>query len=117
MANYEKITELFQQDAFQKEASECKTMEDFHNLFLKNEVEISEEETIDLISQIAEKKQKMDAGEISEDDLENVAGGIVLTGTAAVLACIGVGVACVGGFAVSAYVGYQGLRWTYKKKK
>ena len=116
MANYEKITELFQQDAFKQAASECKTMEDFHNLFVKNGVEISEEETIDLISQIAEKKQQMDAGEFSEDELENVAGGIVLTGTAAVLACVGIGVVSVGAFALSAYVGYQALRWTYKKK-
>lgn len=117
MVNYDKIGELFQQDAFKKEANECKTMEDFHNLFIKNDVEITEDETVDLISKIAEKKQQMDSGEFSEEDLENVAGGIVLTGAAAVAACIGYGVVCVGGAALSAYVGYQALKWTYKKKK
>lgn len=117
MVNYEKITELFQQEAFKTDAAECKTMEDFYNLFVKNGVEITEEETVELISQIAEKKKQADAGEFSESELDSVAGGVILTGAAAVAACIGAGVVTVGAFALSAYVGYQSLRWTYKGKK
>lgn len=119
MINYEQITELFKTEAFQSEAANCKTMEDFHALFVRSGVEITEEETIELISLIAEQKKKMDEGEISEEDLDNVAGGLVfvLTGGVAVAACVGIGVACVGAFALSAYVGYQALNWQYKKKK
>lgn len=112
MVNYEKLTELFQLESFKEKASECKTMEDFHKLFNDNGVEISEDETIELISQIAEKKERMDNGEILEEDLENVAGG--LAGAAAVAFCVGVGVVGIGAFALSAYVAYQGLRWANK---
>lgn len=114
MIDYNKISELFQSEAFQKEAEGCKTMEDFQVLFTAHGVEISLEETIDLISQIAEKKQQQDGGEISEEDLENVSGGLVLTGGLAIAACVGVGVLCVGAFAISAYNAYHALRWKHK---
>lgn len=113
MVNYEKITDLFQQDVFQVEANNCKTMEDFYALFVRNGIEITEEETVELISKIAEEKQKKDNGEISEEDLEDVAGGLVISTT---LFCIGVGVACVGAAALSAYVSYNALKWANKKK-
>lgn len=116
MANYKKITELFQDEAFLKKANECQTMEDFYTLFNQNGAEISEEETIDLISQIAEKRQKMDNGELVEDDLDDVAGGVVLTGAAAVACCVGLGVVGVGVAAGAAYVAYQTLRWKFKHK-
>lgn len=116
MIDYNKISELFQNEAFQKEAEGCKTMEDFQVLFTAHGVEISLEETIDLISQIAEKKQQQDGGEISEEDLENVSGGLVLTGAAAIAACIGLGVVGIGVAAGAAYVAYQALRWGNKHK-
>lgn len=116
MVDYAKITELFQQDAFQQEANICKTMEDFHNLFIRNGVEISEAETVELISKIAEQKQKMDNGEIAETDLENVAGGFALTGFAAVAACVGIGALCIGTACVTGFVAYQGMRWANKHK-
>lgn len=114
MANYENISNLFQNEAFQAEAKECKTMDDFHALFNRHGAEISEEETIELISQIAEKRQQMDNGELAEEDLDNVAGGIVLTGGLAIAACVGVGALCVGAFAISAYNAYHALRWKHK---
>ncbi len=114
MVNYDKIGELFQQDAFKKDANECKTMEDFHSLFIKNGVEITEDETIELISQIAEKKQKMDNGEISEDELDEVAGGIVILGvTLTVAQAVALGIAGVGAAALGAWNGYHKTR---KKK-
>lgn len=118
MIDYAKITELFQVKAFQAEADKCKTMEDFHELFVRNGIAITEEETIELISQVAEQRKKMDEGEISEEDLDNVAGGLtfVLTGAAAVAACVGIGAVCIGAFALSAYVGYQALKWQNKGK-
>lgn len=116
MTDYNKISELFQSEAFQKEAESCKTMEDFHALFTAKGVEITLDETIDLISQIAEKKQQQDNGEISEEDLENVAGGLALTGAAAIAACVGLGVVGIGVAAGAAYVAYQALRWANKHK-
>lgn len=119
MTDYVKIVELFQNKDFQQEADKCKTMEDFHELFICNGIEITAEETIDLISKIAEQRKKMDEGEISEEDLEDVSGGLtfVLTGAAAVAACVGIGAVCIGAFALSAYVGYQALKWQNKGKK
>lgn len=116
MIDYARITELFQQKDFQEEASACKTMQDFHALFLRKGVEISEEETVDLISKIAVEKQRADNGELSEEALDDVSGGVALTGAAAVAACVGVGVAGVGAFALTAFVAYQGLRWAYNHK-
>jgi hypothetical protein len=116
MTDYNKISKLFHDEGFQKEAENCKTMEDFQALFTAHGVEISLEETIELISQIAEKKKQQDDGEISEEALENVAGGLVLTGAAAVAACVGIGVVSVGVAAGAAYVAYQALRWANKHK-
>lgn len=116
MANYDKISELFQNETFLKEAQNCKTMEDFYALFNRSGAEITEEETVELISQIAQKHQQEAGAEISEEDLDQVAGGIILTGGAAVAACIGLGVVGIGVAAGAAYVGYQSLRWTLKHK-
>lgn len=116
MIDYNKISELFKNEAFQKEAEGCKTMEDFHALFTAHGVEISQEETVELISQIAEKKQQQDNGEICEEDLDNVSGGLALTGAAAVAACVGLGVVGVGVAAGAAYVAYQALKWANKHK-
>lgn len=114
MMNYEKITALFDSETFKNEANACKTMDDFHKLFITNGVEITEEETVEFISKIAQKKQEMDNGEISDEALAEVSGGIVLTGAAAVFACIGVGALCIGAAAATAYVAYQALRWGNK---
>ena len=116
MMNYEKMTALFENETFKAEANTCKTMDDFHNLFIANGIEASMEETIDLVSRIAQERQEMDNGEISDEALGEVSGGIVLTGTAAVLACIGIGAVCVGAAAATAYVAYQGQRWANKHK-
>lgn len=114
MVNYEKIAELFQNEAFNQKANECKTMEDFQKLFATSGIEISIDETVDLISKIAEAKEKADSGELAVDELDNVAGGIVLSGTLAVLACVGIGVVAVGAAAGAAYTAYQALRWGNK---
>ncbi len=114
MDKYNELTNLFQTEEFQNEAKDCKTMEDFQAAFKRHGIEMSMEEVEDIISKIAKRKQQLDNGEIPEDDLENVAGGVV--GLAAVGACIGVGALCVGAFAVSAYVAHQACRWANKGK-
>lgn len=116
MIDYQKLTDLFKTDEFQKEASGFQTMEDFHEAFQKNGIEVSLEETIDVVSKIAEKKQMLDNGEIKEKDLDNVAGGFFISGGLAIAACIGIGVVTLGTIAVSAYTGYQATKWANKDK-
>lgn len=124
MTDFGRISDLFQTVEFQEAATTCETMEDWHVLLTKNGIDISLEDTIALISLIAETKQKQDAGELNAEQLDDVAGGIagaaaaslVLSGGPAVWACIGIGVACVGVACVSGYVAYQALRWSNKHK-
>lgn len=116
MIDYEKVAELFQTESFQSEASNCKTMEDFQRLFVKNGFDFSMNETVELISRIAIESKKAEGIELTEEDLEDAAGGIILTGTAAILACVAIGVACIPAFAISAYNGYHAVRWMNKGK-
>lgn len=113
MANYEMIAELFQDTSFQQEAAECKTMDDFHQLFTSKGADISAEETTELICKIAEASQN---DELDEAMLADVNGGIALSGGLAVAALIGLGVVSIGACVATAYVAYQGLRWAYKHK-
>ena len=114
MIDYERITKLFK-----SKAAECKTMDEFYKLFTSNDIEITKDETVELIKAIAEQKQRIDNCEITEQELSNVSGGFVLTGIAAVAACVGFGADCIGSAAVSAYVAYSALDWGYgfKSKK
>ena len=112
MTDYTKLSELFQKKEFKAEAEACKTMEDFQKCFAKHGVEMTEEEVVDIVRQIAEKQQEVDDGQISEDELENVSGGFAISTLAF---CIVVGVACAGSAAVSAYATYQALNWKYKR--
>ena len=113
MIDYEKLTALFQDESFKKEAEPCDTMEAFQELFNSKGLEMTKDEVVEVISQIAEKKQQLDNGEITENDLENVAGGLVISTT---VFCIGVGIACIGSGAAAAYAGYHALRWANKGK-
>lgn len=124
MIDFERISDLFQTSEFQEAVKICETMEDWHMLLTNNGIEISLEDTIALIGLIAETKQKQDAAELNEDQLDDVAGGaagaaaagLVLSGGPAVWACVGIGVACVGVACVAGYIAYQGLRWGNKHK-
>ena len=115
MVDYAKVTELFQNEEFQKEAESFKTMEDFEKSFAQHGINIEKDEVVELVSQIAEKKHQIDEGEISEEDLENVSGGGIVIGTT--LFCVSVGVICIGAACVAAYAAYQALNWTYKRSK
>lgn len=114
MVEREKINALFNDAEFKQKANECKTMEDFYKLFNENGIEISMDETIEFISKVAELKEKQDNGELSEGELDEVAGGIVIGGALGILACAGIGLVCFGVAAGAAYVAYQGLRWAYR---
>jgi len=114
MVNYEKLVELFRNEEFQKEAESFKTMDDFKESFMKHGIEMTDNEVVELVSQIARKKEDVDNDEIVEEDLENVAGGLVIS---TAVFCIGVGVVCIGAACVAAYAAYQALDWSYKPAK
>lgn len=124
MIDFDKISVLFQDPKFQEEANKCETMEDWNILLVQNGIEITLDETVELVSLIAQSKLKMDGGELSEDSLDEVAGGVagaaaaglVLSGGPAVWACIGIGVVCVGAACLAGYTAYQALRWSNKHK-
>ena len=121
MIDYEKLTNLFKDEEFKKEAESLATMDDFQMAFQKHGIEMTEEEVVSIVSQIAKRKEEIDNGEISEEDLENVAGGFVIS---TAVFCIVVGVVCIGAGCVAAYTAYQALDWAHgsgkkstKKKK
>jgi hypothetical protein len=118
MEKNEKIVNLFLEDDFKKKASTCETMEDFCNLFAKNGVEISVEETAEVVGQIAEYAKVLGNDEFSEEDLDNVSGGVVgtivfLGVTLTKAQAIALGIGSVGAAALGAWNGYNKNR---KKK-
>lgn len=113
MINYEKLTELFQEEEFKAEASVCTTMDEFYVLFNRHGLDMSMEEVVEVIGQIAEKQKVLESGELGADELDEVAGGFAMS---TVAFCIIVGVGCAGAGALSAYVSYQALKWANKGK-
>ena len=74
--------------------------EELQEVFRKNGLEMTIEEVVDLCGKIARQMEAGENGEISEDALEDVTGGIAW-------ALIGLGVLCVGAVALGIYNGYQ----------
>lgn len=100
MDKNEKLKELFLSESFKKESESVKTAEELQNLFQKYGLDLTLDEVVELCGQIARQMEVGDKGEISEDALDNVTGGIAW-------ALIGLGVMCIGAAAVGVYNGYQ----------
>ena len=93
MMNYEKLEALLQNEKVQEELSALTTVEEIQAVFAKHGVEMTRQEVEDLCVQVALSKDGAADGELSEDALENVSGGFVISFTAG---CIyAVGCACV----------------------
>lgn len=109
MDKNQKLAELFESEQFKEEASKIQTAEELQALFAEHGVDLTMDEVINLCAAIA---AQMGEAELSEEDLENVAGGfgIVTVG----LICLGV--ACIGGLAVGIYNGYRDAKSAAKKK-
>ena len=58
-----------------EELERCESVEEFRDVFAKRAVELSEEESVELVEKILVAGQD---GELTEADLENVAGGLTL---------------------------------------
>lgn len=108
MDNNQKLSKLFESEQFKEEASKIQTAEELQALFASHDVELTMDEVIGLCGAIA---AQMGEAELSEDDLENVAGGIGLV----TIGLIGLGAACIGGLAVGIYNGYRDAKNSAKK--
>ncbi len=71
----EKIVTLLSTDSFTEKLSEQNTLEGIQELFRQEGVELTLEETQNMVTAIAKDYQK--SGELSEDDLEEVSGGLL----------------------------------------
>ena len=99
----EKLVEILQNEQFKLEAQSLQTAEDFQALLAKNGLELSLDEVYGFCAQVA---NSMNQEELSEDALDDVAGGVAWV----VVGAVALGVACVGSFAVGVYNGYKSTR-------
>ena len=86
----QKVKEVFSDEAFVKELVELDTPEEVQARLKEKGVDVSVEE----IEQIAKALQSQAEGELDEDALEDVAGGIIFT--TLVLSSIGIAAAITG---------------------
>ena len=97
----EALTNIFKNEMFKREAENLRTVTDLQKLISKYGLTLTEQEVTEVCVAIG---KQMEAGELDENALEEVAGGF---GWIAV-GCIAVGVYCIGSFAVGVYNGYRG---------
>ncbi|MGN1025207.1 MAG: hypothetical protein ACI4P4_02260 [Faecousia sp.] len=67
-----KLSELFQDEAFMNKAGEASDLQEMQELFHENGVDLSEEELTTLLQMVS---QEAATGELSEDELIDVSGG------------------------------------------
>lgn len=89
------LSAVFSNEAFKAEAQTLKSLEDLQNLLAKYDVQLSIEEVKELCAQIAEAAKVGDNDELTEDALENVAGGV--------WGYVVLGVVCLGAFCLGIY--------------
>ena len=79
--NEEKIREVFSDEKFVKSLMELETPEEVQKALAEKDIDLSVED----IKKIAELLQKKADGELSDDELESVAGGGICLGIAVVV--------------------------------
>ena len=91
--NEERIKEIFADEEFVKEFFSKETPEEAQAMLAEKDIDVSIEELV-AIKNIIDKKLQAAAdgedGELCDDDLENVAGGVLLTFTGFVLITVAV---------------------------
>ena len=99
------LEQILKNGEFAEKAAKLTTAEELQELFASYGLELTVEEVVAFCELVAKEKEKQDAngGELSANDLEDVAGG----GFLFVAGCIGLGVAAVGGLAIGIYNGYK----------
>ena len=80
--NEERIKEVFSDEAFVKELLSRETPEEAQELLAEKDIDVSIEELVKLKDLIIAKLQAAESGEsaeLTEEELENVAGGVIPT--------------------------------------
>jgi len=80
--NEERIKEVFSDEAFVKELFSKETPEEAQELLAEKDIDVSIEELVKLKDLIIAKLQAAESGEsaeLTEEELENVAGGVIPT--------------------------------------
>lgn len=99
----QRLTALFQDASFAEEAKNFKTVEDMKTSLEAHGIVMSIDEVTELCVAIGKRAAQENGDELSEEALDDVAGGLgVIFWT-----CVGVGVLCVGAFALGVYNGYM----------
>lgn len=91
--NEERIKEVFADEDFVKEFFSKETPEEAQAILAEKDIDVSIEELVAIKNIIDEKLQAAENGEdgeLCDDDLENVAGGVLLTFTGFVLISVAV---------------------------
>lgn len=79
----EKLSELVNNESFIEAVKQVETPEDMQSIFRQYNVEMSVEEIIQMIDIMEDLKEKRNEGELSEDILDDVSGGVVVSGAIA----------------------------------
>lgn len=104
-----KLIEILESEQFQKEVVAVTTPEDMQQLIAAHGVELTVDEVMELCGQIV---RTMNGDEITEAELDNVAGGVVILGiTIGTAKLVALGVGCVGAAALGLWNGY----WSNRK--
>ncbi|MBQ6999501.1 MAG: hypothetical protein IJN67_00470 [Oscillospiraceae bacterium] len=89
------LTAVFSNEAFKAEAQTLKSLDELQKLLAKYEVQLSMDEVKELCAEIAEAAKVNDNDELTEDALDNVAGGV--------WGYVILGVVCLGAFCLGVY--------------
>lgn len=92
------LEKVFSNITFKEEAKNLKTVEDLQKLFSNYDIELTLDEVKEICCEIAKQMQNSENGELNENDLEQVSGGVAW-------GLIALGVACLGAFALGVYNG------------
>ena len=106
----EKAKEVFSDVEFTKSLFAMESAEEVQKALSGRGLDLSTEEILQ-IRDVLSKAEAEGKGELSEDDLESVSGGIILSGCLAGLILTGVGVVIAGGATAGAASLISGARW------
>lgn len=99
----ERLSVLSSNEEFKSKLVALETVEQIQALFNEYEIEMSQDEVAEFCKEVAKAANLLPEGEeLNEEELENVAGGIVITASVALTYA-----AYAGALALGAYLGYQ----------
>jgi hypothetical protein len=85
--NIENVKEVFSDEAFVKELFEMETASQVQAALKEKGIELTEAEILEIRDTLA----KVESGELTEDMLENVAGGITIAGIISIIVAVAAG--------------------------